>query len=280
MRETLGEFQRHKGQWLAAAISYFTIFAIAPLVIIIAEIAGLVLGRHQAVLNELYGYLAGTAGPSAAQGIQSIVSATFAQRRPGIIAQIVGWSVFLFAAVGLFTSIQEALNAVWDVAAQKRGLLETAKDRLLSFGMVLCVAFVLLVSLGLNAILTTAGAALTHVAPAFPTVLKAADFVVSFGLIAAVFALLFEYLPECRIAWRDVWLGAAASALLFVVGQFLLGWYLGRAGISSSYGAFAGLIAFMLWTYYSAQILLFGAELTHVYARRFGSLRGTPTPEE
>ncbi len=278
MRETFGEFQRHKGQWLAAAIAYFTIFAIAPLVIIIAEIAGLVLGRHQAVLNELYGYLAGTAGPSAAQGIQSIVSATFAQRRPGLIAQIVGWSVFLFAAVGLFTSIQEALNAVWDVAAQKRGLLETAQDRLLSFGMVLCVAFVLLVSLGLNAILTAAGAALTHVAPAFPTVLKAADFVVSFGLITAVFGLLFQYLPECRIAWRDVWLGAAASALLFVVGQFLLGWYLGRAGISSSYGAFGGLIAFMLWTYYSAQILLFGAELTHVYARRFGSLRSTPTP--
>lgn len=167
------------------------------------------------------------------------------------------------------------LNAVWDVAAQKRGLLETAKDRLLSFAMVLCVAFVLLVSLGLNAILTAAGAALTHVAPAFPTVLKATDFVLSFGLITAVFGLLFEYLPECRIAWRDVWLGAAASALLFVVGQFLLGWYLGRAGISSSYGAFGGLIAFMLWTYYTAQIMLFGAELTHVYARRFGSLRGT-----
>ncbi len=277
VRETFGEFQRHKGQWLAAAIAYFTIFAVAPLVIVIVEIAGLVLGQHQAVLDEMYGYLARTAGPSAAHGIQSIVSATFAQRRAGVIAQIVGWSVFVFAAVGLFTSIQEALNAVWDVAPQKRGLLETARDRLLSFGMVLCAAFVLLVSLGLNAIMTAAGAALIHVAPAFPTLLNVADFVVSFGLITAVFALLFEYLPECRIAWRDVWLGAATSALLYVIGQFLLGCYLGRAGIASSYGAFGGLIIFLLWTYYSAQILLFGAEFTQVYARRYGSLHDGPS---
>jgi membrane protein len=273
VRQTLGEFTLHRGQWLAAAISYFTIFAVAPLIIIIVEIAGLVLGRHQAVLNELYAYLARTAGPSAAHGVASIVTATFAHRKAGIIAQIVGWSVFVLAAVGLFSSLQEALNVVWGITPEKRGLLRTVKDRLLSFGLVLCAAFVLLVSLGLNAIMTAAGAALIHVAPAFPTLLKVADFVVSFGLITAVFALLFEYLPECRVAWRDVWLGAAVSALLFVVGQFLLGWYLGRAGISSSYGAFGGLIVFMLWTYYSAQILLFGAEFTHVYAQRHGSLR-------
>jgi len=277
VRETLGQFALHKGQWLAAAISYFTIFAVAPLIIVIVEIAGLVLGRHQAVLDELYGYLAGTAGPSAAQGVASIVSSTLAHRKAGIIAQIVGWSVFVFAAVGLFASLQEALNVVWGITPEKRGLFQTVKDRLLSFGLVLGAAFVALVSLGLNATMTAAGAALIQVAPALPALLKVADFVVSFGLITAVFALLFEYLPECRIAWRDVWLGAAVSALLFVVGQFLLGWYLGRAGISSSYGAFGGLVVFMLWTYYSAQILLFGAEFTHVYAQRHGSLHDQPS---
>ncbi len=272
-KETFSEFQRHKSQWLAAAISYFTMLAIAPLVIVIVEIAGFFLGHHRVVLHQLYGYLASTAGPSAAHGIQSIVSATFSQRKAGLFAQIVGWIVFFLAAIGLFASLQEALNTVWDIPPEKKGILKTIKDRLLSFGMVLGVAFVLLVSLGINSAMTVAGGALAGVAPVFPSVMKILDFVVSFGLIALVFALLFEYLPECRISWRDVWLGAAVSAALFVVGQFLLGWYLGRAGISSSYGSFGGLVVFMVWAFYSAQILLIGAEFTQVYARRFGSKR-------
>jgi membrane protein len=276
-KATFADFQRHKAQWLAAAIAYFTIFAIAPLVIVVVEIAGLFLGRHQVVLNELYGYLSSTAGPAAAHGIQSIVTATFSQRKAGMTAQIIGWIVFVFAAIGLFTSLQEALNTVWDVTPEKKTIVETIKGRLLSFGMVLCVAFVLLVSLGLNSVMTVAAAAMAHVFPAFSSLMKLADFIVSFALITAVFAVLFEYLPECRVAWRDVWLGAAVSALLFVVGQFLLGWYLGRAGISSSYGAFGGMIVFLLWTFYSAQILLLGAEFTHVYARRFGSLGSAAT---
>ena len=284
-KETFSEFQRHKSQWLAAAISYFTMVAIAPLVIVIVEIAGLVLGHHRVVLHQLYGYLASTAGPSAAHGIQSIVAATFAQRKAGLFAQIVGWVVFVLAAVGLFASLQEALNTVWDVTPKKRGLVDTLKERVLSFGMVLGIAFVLLVSLGINSAMTVAGAALAGVAPLFPSALKVLDFILSLGLITLVFALLFEYLPECRISWRDVWLGAAVSALLFVIGQFLLGWYLGRAGISSSYGTFGGLVVFLIWAFYSAQILLIGAEFTHVYARRFGSQRSerargqsVPTP--
>jgi membrane protein len=276
-KETFADFTRHKSPWLAAAISYFTMVAIAPLVIVVVEIAGLFLGRHQAVLNELYGYLSSTAGPSAAHGIQSIVTATFSQRKAGTIAQIIGWIVFILAAVGLFTSLQEALNTVWDVTPEKKSIAETVKGRLISFGIVLGVAFVLLVSLGINSVMTVASAAMVHVLPFFPTMMKVADFAVSFALITTLFALLFEYLPECRIAWRDVWLGAAVSALFFVVGQFLLGWYLGRAGISSTYGSFGGLVVFLIWVFYSAQILLFGAEFTHVYARRFGSLRAPTT---
>jgi membrane protein len=268
VRQTLSEFQRHKCQWLAAAIAYFTMFAIAPLLILIVEIAGFFLGRHQAVLTQLYGYLSSTAGPTAARGIQSVVTATFSHRGAGIAAQIVAWCAFAFAAVGLFASLQNALNTVWDVAPAKKDFLETLKGRLLSFGMVLAVAFVLLVSLGLNSAMTVAASATARVFPFFPALLKVVDFGISFALIAAVFALLFAYLPECRIAWRDVWLGAAVSALLFVVGQFLLGWYLGRAAISSLYGAFGGIVVFLFWSYYSAQILLLGAEFTHVYARR------------
>ena len=270
-RETFSEFQRHKAHWLAAAIAYFTIFAIAPLTIVVVEIAGLFLGEHEAVLNRLYGYMSSSAGPSAANGIQSIVSATFSQRRTGLLPQIIAWTVFVVAAVGLFSSLQEALNTVWDVTPEKKTLLETVKGRVLSFGMVLAIAFLLLVSLGINAALTMASHAMAHVIPGFPTLAKLLDFGVSFAMVTALFALLFEYLPERRIAWRDVWLGAAVSALLFVAGQFLLGWYLGRAGVSSGYGAFGGLIVFLIWTYYSAQIMLFGAEFTRVYARRFGS---------
>ena len=276
-KETFGEFQRHKSQWLAAAIAYFTVFAVAPLIIVLVEISGFFLGSHQRVLDQLYAYVATSAGPSAASGIQSIVSATFAQRKAGVISQIVGWTVFAVAAVGLFSALQEALNTVWDVTPQKRTLLETARERLLSFAAVLGIAFLLLVSLGLNAVLTVAGAALSHVFPQFPTVLKVLDFGVSLALVTALFALMFEFLPECRIAWRDVWLGAFVSALLFVVGQFLLGWYLGRAGVSSGYGSFGGLIVFLIWVYYSAQIMLLGAEFTRVYANRFGSRR-SPAP--
>jgi membrane protein len=276
-RETFAEFQRHKAPWLAAAIAYFTVFAIAPLIIVVVEIAGLFLGDHEALLHRLYDYMSSSAGPSAAQGIQSIVAATFSQHKAGLLGQIIGWTVFVVAAVGLFASLQEALNTVWDVTPEKKTLLETIRARVLSFGMVLGIAFLLLISLGVTAVLTIADHAMAHTFPGFPTLAKLLDFGVSFVMVTALFALLFEYLPERRIAWRDVWLGATVSALLFVVGQFALGWYLGRAGVSSAYGAFGGLIVFLVWTYYSAQIMLFGAEFTCVYARRFGSLRSSTT---
>lgn len=272
-KETISEFGRHKSQWLAAAIAYFTVFAIAPLIIVVVEIVSLILGQHQATLHQLYAYLSTTAGPSAADGIRSIVTATFSQRRAGTLSQIVGWTVFVVAAVGLFGSLQGALNAVWDVEPGKRTLKQTAISRLIAFAAVLAAAFLLLISLGVNTALTIADAELAHLLPAVPLAAKVLDFVVSFVMVTVLFALLFKFLPECRIAWRDIGWGAAVSGLMFVIGQFLLGWYIGRAGISSSYGTFGGLVVFLVWVYYSAQIVLFGAEFTHVYARRFGSLR-------
>jgi membrane protein len=271
LKETWAQFGRHKAQWLAAAISYFTMFAIAPLIIVIVEIAGLFLGHHRAALDDIIGYLQHSAGKAAASGVRSMVSASFSQHRAGIIAQIIGWAVFVLGAIGLFTSLQEALNAVWDVEPEKKNLLRLAKDRATSFGVVLAIAFVLLVSLGLNALLTIAGAAMQDVFPFFPTLIKIVDFILSFAVITALFALLFRFLPECDIEWGDVWLGGAATALLFVIGQFLLGWYLGRAGISTGFGAFGSLVVFLVWVNYSAQIMLFGAEFTHVYAKKYGS---------
>jgi membrane protein len=271
LRETWAEFGRHKAQWLAAAISYFTMFAIAPLIIVIVEIAGLFLGHHRAALDSIISYLQHTAGKAAATGVRSMVNASFSQHRAGIIAQIIGWVVFVLGAIGLFSSLQEALNTVWDVEPEKKPLPALVRDRGTSFGVVLAIAFVLLVSLGLNAVLTVAAGAMEDVFPFFPTLIKIVDFILSFAVITALFALLFRYLPESEIEWGDVWLGGAATALLFVIGQFLLGWYLGRAGISTSFGAFGSLVVFLVWVNYSAQIMLFGAEFTHVYARKYGS---------
>jgi membrane protein len=268
LRETFSEFQRHNSHWLAASIAYFTLFAIAPLIIVIVEIAGFVLGQHQQVLNTLYDYLAQTARPEAANGIRSIVQATFSHPRADTVSQIVAWFFFFLGAIGLFGAFQQAFNTIWDVTPTKAGFVDTIRSRAVSFGIVFIVAVLLLISLLLNSFLSAAEQSLAQSVPAIVPVSRVLDYVVSFALIAALFALLFEYLPDRKIEWREVWPGALVSALLFVVGQALLAWYLGRAGISSTFGAFGGLVAFLIWANYSAQIVLFGAEFTHVYSRR------------
>jgi membrane protein len=273
LKETWQQFGKHNGQWLAAALAYFAAFAVAPLIIVIVEIVGLVLGNHHQTLNLIFGYLQHDAGGGAAGAIRSIVSSTFNQHHRGAIAQIIAWIVFIIAAAGLFSAVQFALNTAWDVQPKKSGWKEMLAQRLSAFAVMMGIALLLLVSMGVNALLTIAAGALAHVFPMFPTLLKIADFAISFGVIWLGFAVLFEYLPDTRVEWSDVWAGAAFTSLLFVVGQFLLGWYLGRAGISSTFGAFGSLVVFLIWVNYSAQIMLFGAEFTHVYSMRHGSRR-------
>lgn len=272
-KQTFRNFQRHKGQWLAAAIAYFLTFAIAPLIIVVVEIAGLILGHHRAVLHEIYGYIQSTAGPGAAHAVQGIVASTLNQRHAGAIAQAVGWVMFFVATIGLFTALQDALNTVWDVAPRRQALRDLIRNRAVAFGLVLCIAILLMASLALNSGLTVAAHAMAHVSPAFPILIKALDFLVSVGVITGLLGLMFKFLPDCDVAWSDVWVGAAVTGLLFVIGQFLLGWYLGRAGMSSTFGAFASLIVFLVWANYSAQIMLFGAEFTHVFAQSNSSRR-------
>ncbi len=269
LKQTWQEFSNHNGQWLAAALAYFTAFAIAPLIIVIVEIIGLVLGSHQHTLNLIYGYL-GHSG-SAAGAVKAIVSATFNEPRNGIIAQIIGWVVFAIAAIGLFSALQFALNTIWEVQPKNLGWKDQIRQRAVAFGVLLALVALMMLSMGINAVLTIAAGFLTHVFPGFATILKIVDFIVSFGVLTVAFALVFEFLPDTRIEWRDVWAGAALTSLLFVVGQFLLGWYLGRAGLTSGYGAFGSLIVLLIWVNYSAQIILLGAQFTCVFARRFGS---------
>lgn len=260
LKETAANFSRHKGPWMAAAIAYFTMLAIAPLIIVIVEIAGAFLGQHEAVQDQLYQYLAQSAGQSAEMGVRSIVTSTFDRHNAGILAEIISWTIFVLAAIGLFTALQSALNTVWDVDSKTQPLIAAIRSRAVALAVVLFIALLLMVLLGIDAVLNTSSV--------FPAVSKIGQFLVSFILTAAAFTVLFAFLPETRVEWRSVWLGAIITALLFVVGQFVLGWYLGRAALSSTYGAFGGLVAFLVWVNYSAQIVLLGAEFTHVLATR------------
>jgi membrane protein len=262
LKETFANFARHKGPWLAAAIAYFTMLAIAPLIIVIVEIAGAFLGQHQAILDQLYQYLQQSAGESAEIGVRSIVTSTFDRHDEGILAQIISWSIFVLAAIGLFTALQSALNTVWDVEIKTQPILEAIRTRAIALVVVIFIALLLMVLLGVDAVLNTSSF--------FSAVSKIGQFVVSFILTAAAFTVLFTLLPETHVDWRSAWLGAIITALLFVVGQFALGWYLGRAALSSTYGAFGGLVAFLIWVNYSAQIVLLGAEFTHVLATHQG----------
>lgn len=269
-KETWQSFQRHNGQWLAAALAYFTAFAIAPLIIVLVEIAGLVIRNHQKVLNLIFDYLQRDAG-SGAGAVKQMVAATFNQARHGIMAEILGWIIFGIAAIGLFNAVQFALNQVWELNPVKMSIWKAVQQRFVGFAVLMGIALLLFLSIGVNAVLTGASGYLTHVFAGFATLLKIADFVISLGVIWLGFAVLFEYLPDCKIEWRDVWVGAGLTAFLFVIGQFLLGWYLGRAGVSSGFGAFGSLVVFLIWVNYSAQIMLLGAEFTQVYAKRHGS---------
>lgn len=265
-KDTWSSYQRHNGQWLAAALAYFAAFAIAPLIIVVVEIAGFFLHSHQQALHAIYSAMPAAGGTA----VRQIVSATFMHPRQSVLAQIVGWAVFVVAALGLFSSLQFALNAVWDVEQQRRGLWQTIRERAWSFCMMLVAALLLMLSIAFNTVLNTFSTSLAHHGAAVAGAGKVTDFVVSFLVVWVLFTVLFEYLPDTRIAWRDVWGGAGITALLFVIGQSLLGWYLGCAAVASIYGAFGSLVIFLLWANYSSQIVLLGAEFTHVYAQRRG----------
>lgn len=253
-KDTWKSYQRHNGPWLAAALAYFATFAIAPLVIVVVEIAGFFLHGHAQALHAIYATMPAAGG----NAVREIVAATFAHPRQSVVAQVISWAVFLLAAVGLFGSLQFALNTIWDVEQQRRGFLQTLRERALGFCMLLIGALLLMLSIACNAVLAAFSGSLG----------TTTDFAVTFLVVWILFAILFEYLPDTRIEWRDVWTGAGITALLFVAGQMVLGWYLGRAAVASAYGAFGSLVVFLLWANYSSQIVLLGAEFTHVYAQR------------
>jgi membrane protein len=262
---------------MGAALSYYTVFSLAPLLLIVTSIAGLVFGAD-AVRGELFAQLQGLMGADAAKAVQDLL-ASVSKPSQGVVGTIVGVAVLGFGATTVFAELQDALDRIWRAPARKKGgLWSLLRARLLSFGMILGLAFLLMVSLILGAVISALGKWWGPLFGAWEVLLQAVNLGVGFGLTTLVFAMIYKLMPRVRVRWHDVWLGAVVTAALFTVGKFLIGLYIGKSGIASGFGAAGSLAIVFVWVYYSAQIFLVGAEFTWVYARTLGSMRDVAHP--
>jgi membrane protein len=273
LREVFYEWQRDDALTLGAALAYYTIFSIAPLLVLVIAFAGLVFGR-KAAEGQLVGQIQDAIGPAGAQMIEGMI-ARASRPASGIVATAVSLLTMGLGASGIFGQLQAALNKIWEVHGKTRGGVRGhLQRRAAAAAMVLGIGVLLLASLGASAALAIVHEEIQARAPVLSVVLPFANAALSFAVVTALFAMIFKMLPEVRIEWRDVWLGAVVTAILSGVGRWLIGLYLGRAGVTSVYGAAGSLVLVLLWIYYSAQLLLLGAEFTEVYSRRYGSRRG------
>ena len=265
---------------MGAALSYYTVFSLAPLLLIVVSVAGLVFGE-EAVRGELFGQLQGLMGNEAATAVQGLL-ASVSKPSHGVIGTVVGVGLLLFGATTVFGELQDSLDRIWraPVRAKASGLWGLLRTRLLSFGMIMGLAFLLMVSLVLGAVLAALGKWWGPLFGGWELLLQAVNIVVGFGLTTVVFAMIYKLMPRVTVRWHDVWLGAAVTAFLFTVGKFLIGLYIGKSGVASGFGAAGSLVIVFVWVYYSAQIFFVGAEFTWVYAQTFGSKRGTAAAAE
>ncbi|HVT44783.1 MAG TPA: YihY/virulence factor BrkB family protein, partial [Thermoanaerobaculia bacterium] len=268
LKEAAQEWSYDRAPRLAAALSFYTLFSVAPLLVIAISIAGLVFGE-EAARGEIVSTFEQVLGPIAAAALEQLIANASREQETGLLATVLGLAALLFGASRVMVQLKEALNSIWNIRSEAGGrFLRRIRNRFLSFAMVLGVGFLLLVSLLVSAAISTLSHALGLLLPRSVAIWEAANLIASFGIITLLFAAIFRFIPDRRVAWRDVWLGAAFASLLFVLGKSLIGVYLGRSVLVSAYGAAASLVVLLLWIYYSSMILFFGAELTEVYARR------------
>jgi membrane protein len=285
LKETVAAWNADKAPRLAAAIAYSTVFAIAPLLIITIALVGAILGftgsvhPHTAVENALLLQIAHAAGNESAQLVRGMVDASFGKPRASVIAQIVGWITFVIGASSVFVALQDALNTVWDAKPPKhQNILALVRDRAVTIGMLLVIGFLMVMSSFLNVAIAFVSANAAHALPFAGAGLAfaAINWLVSVIVIGVLFGLIFKVLPDVDIRWSDAGIGAIPTAVLFVLGQAAIGIYIGKAGVASAYGAAGALLAILVWIYYSALILLFGAEFTKIHARRAGAFAAGP----
>lgn len=270
LKESFKEWKDDDALQLGAALAYYTIFSLAPLLLIAISVAGLFFGR-EAAQGQIVHQIDQLVGRQGAAAIQTMV-ANAGRYGSGVLGTAVGIVTILFGATGVFVQLQNALNRIWNVEARPgQGIWSFLRTRFLSFGMVLGVGFLLLVSLVISAAISALDSWVTGLFPGAEVLIGIASFLIGLAFITLLFAMIFKFLPDVEIAWRDVWVGAAVTTALFLVGKVLIGLYLGNSSVASGYGAAGSLVVLLLWIYYSTQILFFGAELTEVYAARYGS---------
>ena len=254
---------------MGAALSYYTLFSLAPLLLIVISVAGLVFGAD-AVRGEIVGQLQGLMGKDAAKTVEQIL-ASVSQPAQGITATVIGIVLVLIGATSVFAELQSALDRIWRAPTREKssGLWTLLRTRLLSFGMILGIAFLMMVSLVLGAVMAALGKWWGGMFVGWEVLAQILNEVFSLVLTTTVFAMIYKLMPRVKVRWQDVWLGAIVTAALFTIGKFLIGYYIGKSGIASGFGAAGSLVIILVWVYYSAQIFLIGAEFTWVHAHTF-----------
>ena len=271
LKTTINEWVEAEPFQLAAALSYYTLFSLAPLLIIAIGVAGFVFGR-EAAQNQIVETLQGMIGQESAQAVQGMIQEANAKPKTGIISTIIGVVALLFGAGGVVGQLQTSLNKIWEVTSKPgQGIWGFVRQRFFSFAMVLGIGFLLLVSLVVTAVLSSLTGMLSSLFGEATFVAHAVDILVSFGFATLLFALIYKFVPDVEIQWKDVWVGAALTSILFTIGKYLIGLYIGTSGVSSSFGAAGSLITVLVWVYYSSLIFFLGAEFTKVYASEYGS---------
>ncbi|HZY18113.1 MAG TPA: YihY/virulence factor BrkB family protein [Ramlibacter sp.] len=257
---------------MGAAISYYTVFSLAPLLVIVIAIAGAVFGR-EAVQGLISDQLSGLVGAQGAEMVEGLIAGASDTDR-GLVAGLISIGVLVVGATTVFAELQSALDRIWKVPATAKpsGITGLLRARLLSFGLILGVAFLLMVSLVVSATLAAFGSWASGLLPGWEVLLQVLNLVVSLGILTVLFALIFKFMPSTQVAWRDVWVGAIATAVLFEIGKLGIGLYIGKSGMDETFQAAGALVVLLVWVYYAAQIFLLGAEFTKSYADEHGSL--------
>jgi len=264
--QTCDEWLKDDAPYLGASLAFYSMFSLAPLLLLVLVAAGTLFGP-EAAQGRIVSEIKDMIGENGAHAIQSMVLDSFQQKETSLIAKLVGIGMLLFGASGVFAALQKAMNIIWDVKTkQSRGLRGFIYDRFLSFTMVLVTGFLLLISLLISAAISV----LVTYLPDAKFMIEGVNFVISFSISSLLFGLIFKFVPDAHVYWRDVFIGALLTALLFTVGKAAIGFYIGHSAFTSYYGAAGSLVVILAWVYYSAQILFFGAEFTQVHAKRSG----------
>jgi membrane protein len=274
LKETVDEWQRDKVSQMAAALAYYTLFSIAPLLVIAVAVAGAVFGQ-EAARGEVVAQIQGLLGKAGAEVVQTALANTQnPQSGNGIVPFIISTLALIFGASGVFIQLQDSLNAVWNVEpSPQAGVKAVVRKRIFSFAMVITIGFILMVSLIVSTTLAALSTFTNQLFPALESLWRLVNIGISLGVFTLLFALIYKYLPDIRIAWKDVLVGAFFTSILFSIGKELLGLYLGNGSFGSAYGAAGSVVTILAWIYYAVQIMLFGAEFTQVYTRKYGSHR-------